>query len=587
MSRSVPDPLGTQRRRPRRGGRQRATGWSVTAAAVASTLVLCCPGLAQAASGDLDTSFDTDGKVTTDFGGAFDRAAGVAVQPDGKIVTAGIGGSGGDFALTRYNTDGTLDTSFDTDGKVTTDFIGAFDQAFDLVLQADGKIVAAGGSGGDFTLARYNADGSLDTSFDTDGKVTTDVTGSVDQAFSVALQADGKIVAAGRGDSDFGLARYNADGSLDTSFDTDGKVTTDFTGSFDQAFSVAVQADGKIVAAGRGDSDFGLARYNADGSLDTSFDTDGKVTTDFTGGADQAFSVALQADGKIVAAGGRSGDFALARYNADGSLDTSFDTDGQLTTDFTDPNDLASAVVVQPDGRIVAAGQSDRDFALARYNANGSPDTSFDTDGQLITDFTGASDGAFAVALQSDGKIVAAGRSDTDFALARYQNGTVDVDLAVAKTGPATVRLGNRASYTVTVTNTSTTASATNVTLTDALTGPGRVRSATPSQGTCITTTSSATCTLGTLAPGSYATVTVVVKPTARGTLADTATVDATEADLTPANDTATATTTVTKAHCTPRDATSANNLVGTTSNDVTCPSIGQWQHPRSEPLTP
>ncbi|MEE9294854.1 MAG: delta-60 repeat domain-containing protein, partial [Phycisphaerae bacterium] len=248
---------------------------------------------------------------------------------------------------------GTLDPTFGDGGLVTTDFLGSSrDVGRDVVaIQADGKIVVVGqtsdAGGSDFAVARYNADGSLDASFDGDGKLTTDFAGAGDIANSVAIQADGKIVVAGRAsisgpDFDFAVARYNADGSLDTSFDGDGKLTTDFAGSTDLALSVAIQADGKIVVAGQastfGTGSFAVARYNADGTLDAGFDGDGKLTTDFAGRGEVAKSVAIQADGKIVAAGETFTDtgfvFALARYNADGSLDASFDGDGKLTTDF-------------------------------------------------------------------------------------------------------------------------------------------------------------------------------------------------------------------------------------------------------------
>jgi uncharacterized delta-60 repeat protein len=406
---------------------------SFTAVTLLLNIALAPPAAAQ--PGDLDTTFDFDGKVTTDFGGPFDRGSGVAIQSDGRIVVAGVSGddvSGNDFVLARYKRDGTLDADFDIDGKVTTDFGSRFEEASSVAIQPDGKIVAAGFSGdflvGDFALARYNRDGSLDTTFDADGKVTTDF-GSFDQALGVAIQPDGRIVAAGfSGDFplvDFVLARYSRDGSLDTSFDADGKVTTDFGSSPELAASVAIHPGGRIVAAGFSGDDFALARYKGDGSLDTSFDSDGKVTTDF-GADDRALGVAIQRDGRIVAAG-FSGDFplvdfALARYDRNGSLDTSFDADGKVTTDFGS-FDQALRVAIQPDGRIVAAGTSGDlsllDFALARYNRDGSLDTSFDADGTVTTDF-GSFDQALGVAIQPDGRIVAAGFSQPDFALARY-----------------------------------------------------------------------------------------------------------------------------------------------------------------------
>ena len=441
--------------------RRRAQRTAALTCAVSLTLLMLVVALA--APADLDLTFDADGRVTTDFGNDTDQANAMAIQTDGKIVTAGSSflNSNKEFSLARYNADGSLDTTFDTDGKLTTDFSDSFDAALAVAIQPDGKIVAAGltfistndGASYDFALTRYNADGSLDPTFDADGKVTTDFGNDTDQALAVAIQPDGKIVAVGvnftrvndSANYDFALARYNADGSLDTTFDTDGKVTTDFGPSFDVAYAVALQPDGKIVVAGcapiESSDDFALARYNADGSLDTTFDGDGKVTTNFGPSNDAARAMAIQPDGKIVAAGRAVIDldyqFLLARYNADGSLDTTFDTDGKLTTDFGSNNDAANAVALQPDGKIVAAGRAytpanngaSYDFALARYNADGSLDTTFDADGKLTTDFDSFNDAALAVAIQPDGKIVAAGvnftivtngGSSNDFALARY-----------------------------------------------------------------------------------------------------------------------------------------------------------------------
>jgi uncharacterized delta-60 repeat protein len=413
----------------------------------AVALVVAIANPAAAPPGDLDTTFDGDGKVTTDFAGGFDEAHAVAIQADGKIVAAGRTiVSDFDFAVARYNTDGSLDTTFGVDGLVTMDFAGEDDEAHAVAIQGDGKIVAAGlaivSGTFDFALARYNTDGSLDTTFDTDGKVTTDFAGSEDHARGVAIQGDGKIVAAGlanvSGTNDFALARYNANGSLDTTFGSGlGKIATDFAGSDDHARGVAIQGDGKIVAAGlanvSGTNDFAVARYNANGSLDTTFDTDGKVTTDFAGGHDDAFGVAIQANGKIVAAGCVScfggANFALARYNTDGSLDTTFDGDGLVTTDFAGGTDQAFAVAIQGDGKIVAAGSfvvsGTFDFAVTRANTNGSLDTTFSGDGKVTTDFAGSTDQARAVAIQANGRIVAAGcfRCDSlesEFALARY-----------------------------------------------------------------------------------------------------------------------------------------------------------------------
>jgi uncharacterized delta-60 repeat protein len=374
----------------------------------------------------------------------------MALQPDGKIVVVGSTDSGGgtNFALARYNPDGTLDTTFSFDGKVATDFAGGTDEAFGVAIQADGKIVVAGIAGSpttvntDFALARYNPDGTLDQTFGTDGKVTTDFAGEPDEAFGVAIQADGKIVVAGQAlfldpsgtgavDGDFGLVRYNPDGSLDRSFGTGGRVTTDFGSALDTALAVTIQADGKIVAVGGDGGDFALARYNADGSLDRTFGAGGKVTTDFGSFSDEALGVAIQADGRIVAVGGAGGDFALARYNPDGTLDSDFDADGKVTTDFGGL-DSARSVAILSNGKIIAAGTTGADFALASYIPDGSLDPNFGTGGKVTTDF-GNLDFADGMAIQADGKIVAAGTDGHDggpgiitnpvFAVARYLPG--------------------------------------------------------------------------------------------------------------------------------------------------------------------
>ena len=278
------------------------------------------------ASGSLDSSFGSDGKVITVFGTSNESANSIAIQSNGKIVVAGSSSNGtnNEFTVTRYNTDGSLDSSFDSDGKVTTT-IGSNADAFSVAIQSDGKIVLAGnaiiGGRDEIAVARYNTDGSLDSSFDSDGKVTTTI-GEADYAASVVVQSDGKIVVAGSsatgGDSNFALIRFNTDGSLDSSFDP---AVTPIGSANDEAYSVAIQSNGKIVVAGYSDNGaqrvFAVARYNTDGSLDSSFDSDGKVTTAI-GSGDFAFSAAIQSDGKIVVVGssnnGSDDDFAILRY---------------------------------------------------------------------------------------------------------------------------------------------------------------------------------------------------------------------------------------------------------------------------------
>jgi uncharacterized delta-60 repeat protein len=406
----------------------------------------------QYAADELDPTFGTGGKVTTDFGNT-DAANGVAIQADGKIIAAGdtAGAAISDFALARYNVDGSLDATFGTGGKVTTDFSGMNDSGRAVAIQTDGKIVVAGyASSLDFALARYNSDGSLDTSFGSGGKVTTDFSGDLDQAYSIALQTDGKIIAAGKtgsGAAALALARYNSDGSLDSSFGSGGKVTTTFTSSNDAVLGLAVQLDGRIIAAGFSGipPNFVLARYNVDGSLDPTFGSAGKVTTDFSGRGDTAKSVSIQKeDGKIVVAG-YSGlaigtfDFALARYEVNGSLDTAFGTGGRVITDFIGNDDFGNGMGILEDGKIVVAGSARDgstgaiDFALARYNADGSPDTAFGTGGKMTTDFSGNLDIASSLKIQNDGRIVVAGFAQIpgrDFALARYRAAPTAVTLA-------------------------------------------------------------------------------------------------------------------------------------------------------------
>ena len=412
---------------------------------------------AVAAGGPLDESFGGDGKVTTNFTPRFDSASSVAATPNGNIVAVGMAGFGGPnptFALARYGHDGSLDSTFGGDGKVTTNFTGEQDNALAVALQPNGKVVAAGGAGfsdtdfdTEFAIARYNVDGSLDKCFGGDGKVTTDLSATYDQVNALALQRDGKIVVAGYADAasahpKFGLARYNRDGTLDKSFGSRGKILTPVRKGA-VAFGVAIQSDGRIVVSGEtllggSNTGFALVRYNRSGSLDRTFGRNGKVSTDFTPGSDGNNAVAIQRDGKIVASGGANtgphATFALARYNTDGTLDTSFGRDGKVTTAFTRHGDFAEeGLAIQADRKIVAAGVAgargaNPTFALARYNDDGTLDTSFGGDGRLRTDFTPRGDDAIGLVIESDGRIVAVGNAgeagegggDASFALARY-----------------------------------------------------------------------------------------------------------------------------------------------------------------------
>lgn len=417
-----------------------------------SALVLCVlalftyTGTAQASAGDLDSSFGTGGKVTSDFGnGEDDAATSVVLQPDGKIIVAGgTNDTSFHIALARYNPDGSPDTSFGSGGQVTTS-IGLMDAASTVLLQPDGKIIVVGASinilmNTDFAVVRYNSNGTLDSTFGSGGTLTTDFSGYEDIAFAAVLQSDGKIIAAGYSSQNssgsvkyFALARYNTNGALDSGFGTGGKVTTSFFGYVDEIFDVGLQPDGKILAAGYSNNgfsdDFALARYTTGGTLDTSFGLqNGRTTTDFMGGTDQAGAMTQQSDGKILLAGKSNSDFALARYTSDGYPDYPFGYMGTVTADFATSDDAALAVGIQSDGKILTAGQTQNgtyyDFAFARFNTNGSLDPTYGTGGKSTTDFSGYNDAVAALVLQPDDKVIAVGASSDgtsyDFAVSRH-----------------------------------------------------------------------------------------------------------------------------------------------------------------------
>jgi uncharacterized delta-60 repeat protein len=400
---------------------------------------LLFPAVLPAARGDLDPTFGSGGKVRTDFGVQGSEIGwAVAVQRDRRVVVAGgLEGPYTDFALARYTASGRPDPSFDGDGKRATDFGGA-DAAHDVVIQRDGKIVAAGLGSDDFGLARYRTDGSLDPTFGNGGLVLTEILpGHVDSASSILLQADGKIVAAGGtrrmwrpGSSDFALARYLPDGTLDRSFGSGGRVITPISSADDHPFDLAMQRDGKLVAAGwsfdGGGPHIALARYDHQGRLDPSFDSDGFVIASFrSAGA----HLLVQRDGKLLVAGGGE----VTRFHADGSLDGSFGEGGRARAGSVGAFDTA----IQPDGRILVIGTvvggspPSGDFGVARLTADGRLDSSFGRRGSIVTQFSsGSDDQALDGVLLPDGKLVVSGMSNAtpregewgpwDFAVARY-----------------------------------------------------------------------------------------------------------------------------------------------------------------------
>jgi len=342
------------------------------------------------------------------------------------------------FLISLSSTGQTIgfDSSFSDDGKETTAIGSGNDFAYSIAVQPDGKILLAGqssnGSNDDFTIVRYTTTGALDTEFNSTGIVQTPIGTGQDVGYAIAVQPDGKILLGGYthngSNRDFALVRYNSNGSLDTTFDSDGKVTTAIGSGNDYAYSIALQPDGKILLGGRShngsDYDFAVVRYNANGSLDTDFGSGGKVITDITTNTDNGQALAVQLDGKILLGGysdvgGGNLDFSLVRYNTNGSLDTTFDTDGIVITAVGPDDDIAQALAIQPDGKIILAGYWDSGsvntqgsydkVALLRYNDNGTLDTGFSDDG-IYTESAGASTtNVYSLALQSDGKIIYAG----------------------------------------------------------------------------------------------------------------------------------------------------------------------------------
>ena len=432
----------------------RTCTWPIRVLAVALILFSKTALTAAFTPGDLDPTYGTGGKVTTDFqGGSSDLIEDAVVQPDGKLVAI-CQGPGTDlivrWGLVRYRLDGSLDPTFGNNGKVVIST--PISSLHAVALQPDGKIVVAGANFNptrDFLAIRFNKDGSLDTAFGSSGFATADFFQTTDEAWDLALQADGRIVLAGSShDGLLAVARFNLDGSLDASFGNGGKSAPGLAPGLEQGLAVAIQPDGKIVAAGSvvtdQHNDFLLTRFETNGALDTTFGDSRKVISDFGNSFDDIHDIVLQPDGKIVAAGTAGNKFALARYNTNGSLDNTFGSGAKVTTTFLGEDD-AQSVVLQRDGKIVMAGSTRvpgggavdpglRSFALARYNSDGGLDTAFGDQGKLITSFT---QNAFArtVVLQPDDNLIAVGSNTADLAVVRYLTAPVDVPALQTEAG--------------------------------------------------------------------------------------------------------------------------------------------------------
>jgi uncharacterized delta-60 repeat protein len=398
-------------------------------------------------AGDLDPEFGEAGKLIIPNASGIENNS-LAIQPDGKLLLAAVVGDPiPGTAILRFLPDGSPDSSFGGDGRIETSF-------GELLLQPDGKILVIGtvdipslGIG----VERYLPDGSLDTSFGEGGRAYAPFGQGIYSAVdAAALQPDGKILVAGDMSTDepsngpnmgFFVARFSPGGSLDPSFGQDGIGLDLFAYMREPEYllfvnDLAVLPDGKIVVVGAAgeytDTDWLIRRFNPDGSLDTGIGVPSRGSSCSYGCFfDRAHAVIVQPDGKFLVAGIRSivGElrepistgFYMARFNPDASLDAGFGEGGVVYTNFpSSPGDGALDITLQQDGKIIAAGATSLgDFALARYHPDGSLDEGFGDAGLVTTDF-GAGEGAVAVALQPDGKIVAAGYAEGGVAMARY-----------------------------------------------------------------------------------------------------------------------------------------------------------------------
>lgn len=392
----------------------------------------------------IDSTFGTNGKVITSFG--YDSIANrVLILPGGKKLVVGnvLNAGNRDSAIAKYNANGSLDTSFGVNGKVLHDF-GGNDSFEGGVLQSDGKYVFSGYSqptgNYQWTITRLNSDGTVDVNFGNNG-VVINFPGIHSLAKNIILQADGKILAVGwrqsGGQDDVVVARYNSNGSLDAGFGSGGIVITPIGGFNDRGMISTVQSDGKIIVFG--DFDAGgrdrlfLARYNTNGTLDSGFGSGGKVIAEFQD-HNGARDIALQSDGKIIVTGatmpnGSSANTYVGRFNSNGTFDNTFASGGKYINSFSSENDSSNSLLLQPDGKIILGGNQtesgNSEFALRRFNLNGSLDTSFGNNGSLVTPVGSGNDEIRSISMQDDGKILAAGLvsngSYNDWGIVRYQ----------------------------------------------------------------------------------------------------------------------------------------------------------------------
>lgn len=400
-----------------------------------------------AQDGILDNSFDMDGLVTMDINNSNDVMKSIITQADGKIIVAGYTSDMviDKFCLVRFNSNGMVDNSFGSNGVVITTF--AYTSiASDVALQNDGKIIVAGhtwgGSENNFALARYNSNGVLDASFGNLGTVSTPFSSKNAVARTLKIQTDGKIVVGGHVYSsnndfdEFAIARYNTNGSLDVTFGTGGQVATSFgIGTKNWINSIQLQNNGKIVAGGFSNNFFALARYNLNGTLDLTFGINGLITTIIPNTTQGIInSIALDTDESIFAGGfstdtinNGTNNSTIVKYDSLGNPDSTFGMNGILVTNISAENDVIADILIQADNKLLMAGSSSENsvfqFAIARFDSTGNPDSTFGANGVVKTLVNPNFNQLEAITLQSDGKVLTTGFIDNypyDLAIARY-----------------------------------------------------------------------------------------------------------------------------------------------------------------------
>jgi uncharacterized delta-60 repeat protein len=409
-----------------------------------AALSVLTPYITEAAAGDLDVSFSGDGKQTVKFGTGWTAIHDV-LSHNGKVIAVGVhenSNNTGSIAIARLNSNGSLDPTFGVNGKVLVNIARAgYAEPLAAIIQ-DSKILVAGNfmfpnNYNAILLARFVRNGALDSTFGSNGIVLMSQPYEA-MASDIALQSDGKIVVSisSIDDSYYRVARFDGNGTLDTTFGLNGIAELNYSSSIASCRSVAIQADGKIIVGGdvnvNGYVFVSLARFNIDGGLDLSFGSNGYIIFDPLVGNEYCSDIAIEAQGKIVLAGttsaGLNKDFLISRFNFDGSVDTSFGVNGTVVVNFQNFDDQGGKALLETNGRIIVSGSSfkvanatDVSFAAVRLLNDGVLDSSFGVGGKVITDFSDGQDFCYGARIQSDGKLVLAGTMKFQlFAIARY-----------------------------------------------------------------------------------------------------------------------------------------------------------------------